>query len=138
VFNFRRNEMIKYLSLIALIFALASCVSTEAVPTEIQEKPTTPPTDIPVEPTAPPTETSSAPRTWPEKFNFCREMEGEAEADCWSLTSVEDWLALPPQVGDEFWTWPEFMDLPPLPEGLKWKRQRDSSTGESYWVVVET
>lgn len=122
---------------LVIVILLSACTSAQPTPTEVQEQPTLPPTEVQEEPTLLPTETSSAPRTWPEVYNFCRDIPGKDEAECWSLTSVEEWLALPPLVGDVFWGWPEFMDLPPLPEDMKWKRQREDSSGENYWLVVE-
>jgi len=109
--------------------------ATEAAPT-----PTSKPTDIP--PTPQPEEPENP---WPDALPFCRANPDnpEGEADCWVLKSVEEWLALDPQAGDEFAEayWPANLPMPPLPEGLEWQKERrlikEKDGGYiNFWIVV--
>ena len=108
---------------------------TESAPTA-----TIKPTDFP--PTPQPEE---AVKDWPDALPFCRANpdKPEGESDCWVLKSDDEWLALEPVAGDEFATafWPEGMELPALPEGLEWKKERrlvekDNAGYLYFWVVV--
>ena len=109
------------LLLTMLLITLAACTNstTQETPTLATEAP--------------------AAAEWPENFNFCRHNldDPTGPSDCWSLQNAQEWLELGPEIGDVIWIWPENMPPPPLPEGLVWSRERDSSTGESFWLIVE-
>ena len=85
----------------------------------------------------PPTRTPLA--RWPENYHFCRPKDdGSGTADCVSIASDEEWLALNPIAGERLVPWPEGMELPPLPEGFELEYLLDQSIGENIWTIVET
>ena len=80
---------------------------------------------------------SEAQVPWPETHFFCRSIpdDPKGKSDCQKVSSVEEWLEIDIQLGDELGIWPEGMPVPPLPEGMEWKKVRDASIGESFWIV---
>jgi len=75
---------------------------------------------------------------WPETHFFCRSIpeDPEGKVDCQRVSNVEQWLEIEIELGDKLGIWPEGMPVPPLPEEMEWKKVRDESIGESFWVVV--
>jgi hypothetical protein len=117
-----------------------SITSTLVPATESKPSATSEPTEIP--PTPEPEEVE---KDWPDALPFCRSNpdKPEGESDCWVLKSDDEWMALEPHAGDEFATafWPEGMELPSLPEGLEWKKERrlvekDNAGHLYFWVVA--
>ena len=102
--------------------------ATESAPTATSKPTDIPPTSQPEEPETP----------WPDTYFFCRSIpdDPEGKVDCQRVSNVEEWLEIEIELGDKLGIWPEGMPVPPLPEEMEWKKVRDESIGEYFWVVV--